>query len=100
MKLKNIFILSVLLTNFLLTPASINTYILTQGIKADLYKIFVQEIGLINIESHALLLSQSNNELKEDIKILYSSFNQDCKPEIQQKLQVFCNKWKLEAIKI
>lgn len=100
MKLKNIFILSVLLTNSLLTSASIDSYTISQVIKADLYKIFVQEMGLINIESHALLMSDGNDELKEDIKILYSSFNQDCKTEIQQKLQVFCNKWKLEAIKI
>lgn len=74
---------------------TINKQILIDEIKADLYKIFVQEMG-IGAKDYAAL-AQGDAVLEADLKALYMSLNQD-KAEAQKALDAFCAQWQLETI--
>ena len=69
---------------------------LTAAIKADIYKIFKQEMWVVSKDFTAM--AQGNAELEQDLKDLYASFGSE--EAAQKKLDAFCSKWHLEKIKI
>lgn len=76
---------------------TLNKQIIINEIKSDLYKIFVQEIG-VGAKDYAAL-AQGNPVLEADLKALYMAFNQD-KIEAQKALDAFCAQWQIAPIKI
>ena len=76
---------------------TINKQSLVAEIKADIYKIFVQEMG-IGAKDYAAL-AQGNAVLEADLKALYMSLHQD-KTEAQKTLDTFCAQWQLGTITI
>ena len=69
---------------------------LTDQLKADIYRVFTQEMWIVSKDFNAM--AQGNAELEKDLKNLYASFVS--KEDAQQKLDAFCKKWDLEKIDI
>lgn len=69
---------------------------LTDQIKADIYKVFGQEMWIVSKDFTAM--AQGNAELEKDLQDLYASFGSQ--EAAQKKLDAFCKKWQLEKIKI
>jgi hypothetical protein len=69
---------------------------LTTAIKADIYKVFGQEMWIVSKDFTAM--AQGNAELEKDLQDLYASFGSQ--EAAQKKLDAFCKKWQLEKIKI
>lgn len=70
---------------------------LSTAIKADLYKVFTQEMWIASKDFSAM--AQGNIELENDLKDLYASFNVS-EEAAQKKLNELCEKWDLEKIQI
>ena len=91
--------LAVALLNTVAVQASdcnIDKPALNASIKADIYKVFVQEMWIVSKDFS--VMAQGNAELENDLKDLYASFGSQ---EIAQKrLDAFCKKWDLEKIDI
>ena len=76
---------------------SLNKQQLVDQIKADLYKVFTQEMWIASKDFSGM--AQGNTELENDLKDLYASFNVS-EEAAQKKLEAFCKKWDLENIAI
>lgn len=76
---------------------TLNKIILVGEIRNDLYKVFIQKIG-IGAKDYAAL-AQGNPVLEADLKALYMTFNQG-EIEAQKALDAFCAQWQIAPIKI
>lgn len=70
---------------------------LIDHIRNDIYKIYQQEMAIINKDW--LSIAQGNTALERDLKELYQNFSSDI-DSTQEKLNEFCQTWKLDAITI
>lgn len=75
----------------------IDKHTLIHEIRSDLYMVFVYEMGIISMPWKSM--AQGNDDLEQDLKNLYSSFNKTPE-ETQKQLDEFCKKWQLPDIKI
>ena len=75
---------------------SIDKAAITATIKADIFKVFRQEMWIASNDFSAM--AHGNAELENDLKDLYASFGSQ--EAAQKKLDAFCKKWHLEKIKI
>ncbi len=66
------------------------------AIKADIYRVFTQEMWISSKDFAAM--AQGNTELENDLKDLYASFGSQ--EVAQKKLNAFCKKSDLEKIGI
>lgn len=66
-------------------------------IKHDIYRMFVLEMGIISRDWAGL--AWQDKALAADLQELYAAFNTS-EAEAQIKLDEFCTRWKLNAIKI
>src|SRR3990167_8458811 len=67
-------------------------------IKRDIYIMFVLEMGIKSKNWPAL--SHDDKSLEKDLKELYSDLQVSDEKNGQMKLDEFCNRWKLNSIKI
>lgn len=75
----------------------LNEQQLVEQIKADIYKVFIQEMWIVSKDFAAM--AQGNAALEQDLKDLYDgSFGS--RETAQKKVDIFCKKWKLEKINI
>jgi len=64
------------------------------AIKADIYRVFTQEMWIASKDFTAM--AQGNAQLEQDLKDLYASFGSQ--EAAQNKLDAFCKKWQLDKI--
>lgn len=69
---------------------------LIDELKADLYKVFIQEMWIVSKDFSAM--AQGNTELEKDLNDLYANFGSQ--ETAQQKLDAFAKKWQIDAIRI
>lgn len=74
---------------------SIDKQKLTRSIKADLYCLFVYEMGIMSKDFKNI--AQGNANLEVDLQNLYAAFNKG-EDEAQKQLDAFCVAWQLDAI--
>ena len=69
---------------------------LREEIRADISRTFTKH--LLRVEIDWLEMAGGNEELANDIEILYNNFTLGGQQTLQKKLDLFCKKWKLEHI--